>query len=110
MEHYLGHPAGLAVPRPLKNHIFHLRAAKMLDSLLSQHPGNCVGHIALTAAVRTNNGGYSIPGEDEVRIVGKGFKPSDFEALEFEHLWVCRLKHAKPRKIRPCESHESKPL
>ena len=55
------------------------------DALFAEDPGDRVSHVALAAAVRTNDGGDSVPSEDYFGVVGEGFEPSDFQAFEFEH-------------------------
>jgi hypothetical protein len=60
----------------------------VFDALLAQNPGNRVGNIALAAAVGADDGGDSVSCEDYFGVVGEGFKPSDFQTLEFEHLLV----------------------
>ena len=72
------HSAGRPVARSLKDHVFHLRAAQMLDTLLAEDPGDGVGHVALAAPVRPDDGGYSVTGKDEVSMVRKGLKARDF--------------------------------
>jgi hypothetical protein len=60
----------------------------MLNPLLSEDPRNRVGYVALAAAVWANDGGDPVSCEDYFGVVGEGFKPSDFQTLEFEHLLV----------------------
>ena len=85
MHDDFGHTAGLAVARTLEDDVFHLAAAQVLNPLLAQNPGDRVGDVALTAAVRADDGGYSVSCEDYFGVVGEGFEAGDFQALEFEH-------------------------
>jgi hypothetical protein len=64
----------------LKDHVFHLGATQVLNSLLAQNPGDRVSDVALAAAVWPDNSSYSITSEDEVSVVSEGLKARDFEA------------------------------
>src|SRR5689334_25337055 len=88
MHHDFGHAARRTIARALEDDVLHLTAAQMLHALLAEHPRNRIGHIALAAAVWANDGGDSISSEDYFGVVGEGFKPGDFQTLEFEHLLV----------------------
>jgi hypothetical protein len=88
VHHHFGHSTRRTVTRALEDHVLHLAATKMLNPLLSEDPRNRVGYVALAAAVWANDGGDSIPCEDYFSVVGEGFKPGDFQTLEFEHLLV----------------------
>jgi hypothetical protein len=79
------HAARRPVARALEDDVFHLAAAQVLNALLAEDPCDGVGNVALTAAVRTNDGSDSVSSEDYFGVVGEGFKASDFQALEFEH-------------------------
>src|SRR6185369_3328313 len=85
VHHDFGHAAWLPVARALKDDVFHLAAAQVLHALLAQNPGNRIGDVAFTAAVRTDDGGYPVSCEDYFGVVGEGFEAGDFQALEFEH-------------------------
>ena len=78
-------PLGWTVARALEDDVFHLAAAQVFNPLLAQNPGNRVGDVALAAAVRADDGGYSVSCEDYFGVVGEGFEAGDFQALEFEH-------------------------
>src|ERR1051326_5733815 len=81
VQHHFGHAARRPIARTLKDDVFHLAAAQMLDSLLAQHPGDRVGHVALSATVGPDDARYSVSSEDEVSMVGKGLEARYFEAL-----------------------------
>ena len=79
------HAAGRTITRALEDDVFHLAAAQVLNALLAEDPGNRVRDVALTAAVRTDDSGDSVSCEDYFSVIGEGFEPSDFQALQFEH-------------------------
>src|SRR5690349_22976062 len=88
MHHHFGHATRRTIARALKDDVLHFAATQMLHALLAEHPRDRVSYVALAAAVRTNDGGDSISCEDYFGVVGEGFKPGDFQTLEFEHLLV----------------------
>src|SRR5262245_42014864 len=55
-ETHFGGAGGLARIGAAENDIFHLVAAQALGALLAEHPRERVGHVALAAAVRSDNG------------------------------------------------------
>jgi hypothetical protein len=79
------HAAGGTITRALKDDVFHLAAAQVLNALLAEDPGNRVCDVTLAAAVWAYDGGDSVSSEDYFGVVGEGFEPSDFQALQFEH-------------------------
>ena len=79
--------ARLSVLRALKDDVLHLCAAQMLDSLLAQNPGDGVGNIALAAAIRSDHGGDTVTGKDNLCVVREGFETDDFQPLQFEHAY-----------------------
>ena len=85
MHHHFGHAAGRTIPRALKDHVLHLTATQVLDTLLAQDPGNRVGDVALATAVRPDNAGYAFTCEAEVSMVREGLESCDFETLKLEH-------------------------
>ena len=80
VENNFGHSTRQTVARALKDHVLHLAAAQMLDALLAQNPRDCVGHVALAAAVRSDNSSYAVTSEDEVSMIREGLKARNFEA------------------------------
>src|SRR5690242_6403900 len=99
MHHDFGHATRRPVACALKDNVLHFAAAQVLHALLAQHPGNRVRDVALTAAVWANDGGDSIPSEDYFGVVGEGFKPGDFQTLEFEHLLVHSSVFGQPLRL-----------
>ena len=85
VHHDFRHTTCGPVARSLKDDVFHLAAAQVLDTLLAQNPRNRVSNVAFAAAVRADDGGYSVSCEDYFGVVGEGFEAGDFQALEFEH-------------------------
>src|SRR5688572_9769351 len=85
VEHDFRHAAGLPIARALKDDIFHLATAQVLDALLAQNPGDRVGNVALAAAVRPDNCSYAVAGKAKVSMVRKGLESRDFETLKLEH-------------------------
>ena len=72
-----GHAAGLTVARALKDDILHLSAAQVLDSLLAQHPGDCVRNVTFAAAIRAYDRSDAVACEDNFRVIGEGFESGD---------------------------------
>ena len=58
---------------PREDNILHRRPAQLLDSLLTQHPPDCIRDIALAAAVRPHNSGYAVM-KFKFDLVCKGLK------------------------------------
>ena len=79
VQNHFGHSTRRTVARALKDHIFHLAAAQMLHALFAQNPGDRVGHVALAAAVGSDNSSYAVTSKDEVSMIRKGLKARDFE-------------------------------
>jgi hypothetical protein len=86
MQHDLGHAGRLAVFGSLENHVLHLSAAKALCALFAEYPGNGVGNVGLSAAVRADDSGYPVAGKDDFRVICKGFEACYLKALKLEHL------------------------
>ena len=63
MQHDLGHPAGLAVFRALKDDVLHFAAAQRFCALFAQHPRDRVGNVGLAAAVRADDRRYAVSGK-----------------------------------------------
>ena len=80
VQNNFGHSTRRAIARALKDHVLHLATAQMFDALLPQNPGDRVGHIALAAAVRSDNSSYAVTSEDEVSMIRKGLEARNFEA------------------------------
>ena len=74
-------PLGWTIARALKDDVLHLAAAQMLYALLAQNPGDRIGNVALAAAIRPDDAGDSVTGEDDFSVVREGFKAGDFEAF-----------------------------
>ena len=71
---HIGIAQGLSHLRSRKNHILHGHATQLFDALLSQHPPDRVGHIALPGAVRPHDPRDAVV-EFEINLICKGFKP-----------------------------------
>src|SRR5262249_10822144 len=99
MHHDFSHPTWWTIARALKDHIFHFAAPQMLHALLAEDPRDRVSYVAFAAAVRANDGGDSISCEDYFGVVGEGFKPSDFQRLEFEHVLVVGVVLGQPLRL-----------
>ena len=56
-----------------ENYILHRLPAQTFGRLLAEHPSHRIGYIALAAAVRAYDRGYTLA-EFEYRFIGKGFK------------------------------------
>src|SRR5687768_9396629 len=78
VHHDLSHSAGWSIAGTLEDNVLHFSAAKVFYALFTQHPGDGVGHIALSAAIWADNGGYSVSCEDYFGVVGEGLKAGDF--------------------------------
>ena len=74
----LGHAHGLGFVRTIENAVLHLASAEGFCALFAQDPADCVGYIALAAAVRADDGGHS-RFELELRFVRKALKTGHFE-------------------------------
>ena len=59
-----------------EEHVFHPLAAQALGALLTHHPRDGVGDVALAAAVRPDDGGHALV-EGQLRAIGKRFEPVD---------------------------------
>ena len=77
-ERYLGKAFGFSKIRPHKNDIFHFRAAQIFRGLLTEHPADGVGNVALAAAVRTDDRGDAFV-KFQDGFIRKGFKPLHFQ-------------------------------
>jgi hypothetical protein len=86
VHHDFGHPARRPIASTLEDDVLHLTAAQVLNALLAKDPRDRVGYVALTATIWANDGSDPISCKDYFGVVGEGFKPSDFQTLEFEHL------------------------
>src|SRR6478736_3327430 len=98
---HFSHATGRPIPRPLKNDILHFTTTEMLHALFAQHPGNGVRDVALAATIRPDDGCYSVSSEDDLCVIGEGFKTVDFQALKFEHALGCSV-------IRPASRPETR--
>mgnify|MGYP007079157465 CR=1 FL=1 len=58
----------LSVFRSGKNDILHGTASKLLCSLLSQHPADCICHIALSTSVWAHDSRNSIVNSNLIRL------------------------------------------
>ena len=77
---HLGSARGLPRIAPVEDDVFHAIAAQALRALLAQHPRDGVGHIALPAAVRSDDGGHPAI-EGEMHAIGERLEAGDFELL-----------------------------
>jgi len=78
VHHDFGHPTRLPVAWALEYHVLHLAAAQVFYALFTQHPRDRVGDVALTAAIRADDGSDSVSSEDDFGVVGEGFEAGDF--------------------------------
>ncbi len=70
-----------ALLRAAENHVLHFSAAaQLLGARLSQHPADCVGDIAFSAAVRSHHSGDP-PLDGDADAVRKRFKALYFQRL-----------------------------
>ena len=77
---HLGGAGGLARVAAVEDHVFHPVAAQALGALLAQHPGDGVGHVALAAPVRPDDGGDAAI-EGQMRAIGERLEAGDFKLL-----------------------------
>src|SRR5262249_4145265 len=77
---HLGRRRRLPRVAAAEQHVFHPLAAQALRALLSHHPRDRVGHVALAAAIRTDDGGHAMV-EGELRAIGERLEAVDFETL-----------------------------
>src|SRR5689334_5534170 len=85
-KRYLSHSRGLALASTGKDHIFHAHAAQALGGLLTQHPGNSVRDVRLTAPIGPHHGGNAFAGELQLRAITEGLESEDLQLLKFEQL------------------------
>ena len=53
---------------------------QLLDLLLTEHPADCIGNIALSASVRSHDAGDAVV-EFKYDLIGKGFESLYFNAF-----------------------------
>ena len=80
-QRHLRRPGRLAGVAAAEDDVFHLVAAQALGALLTEHPGERVGDIALAAAVGADDGGDAAV-EGQLGAIGKRLESGDFEAIE----------------------------
>ena len=91
-----GGGAGPPTVAAVEDHVLHPVAAQALGALLSEHPRDRIGEVALAAPVRPDDGSDALV-ERELGAVGERFETGDFEAFE---------THSDPRsrlRWRVCE-------
>jgi hypothetical protein len=54
--------------------------------LLTQHPGNSVGNIGLSAPVGAHHGGNAFARKFQFRAITEGLESQDLQLLKFEQL------------------------
>ena len=74
-------PVGGRVPVPLKMTSAMRSPRSDARALLTQHPGDGVGKIGLSATIRSHHGGHAI-GKFQPRSVREGFEPEQFEFFQ----------------------------
>ncbi len=78
---YLRGRGRLARIAAIEDDVFHLLATQALRALLTHHPGDGVGDVALAAAVRADDGGHALV-EGKLRPVRKGLEAVYFKTFE----------------------------
>ena len=86
MQHDLGHSRRFAIFGALEDDVLHLGAAKRLRPLFTEYPGDSVGNVRFSAAIRADNGGYPVAGKDDLRVIRERFEACYLKALKLEHL------------------------
>src|SRR5512134_3303212 len=81
LQPYFRSGGRLARVAPAKDDVFHPIAAKALGTLLTEHPRQGIDDIALPAAIRPDDGRYSLV-EAQLRPVGKTLEAGDFDAIQ----------------------------
>ncbi len=80
----LGHAEGLALLRPGEDHVVRASRAQRSVRLLPEHPAHRIGHVALSRAVRADDG-VDAGLEHEARRVGEGLEAVESELLQAAH-------------------------
>ena len=79
-DSHIGKSLGFSHLRTGEDHILHGGTSELFYFLLTEHPADCIGNIALSASIRTNDAGNSVV-EFKYDLIGKGFEPLDFDTL-----------------------------
>ena len=69
-DRHVGKSLRFSKLRTSKNNVLHRAAAQLPASLLTEHPAHCIGDIALTAAVRSDDARDSVV-ELKQNFIGK---------------------------------------
>ena len=85
-QRHFGHARGLAVARAGEDDVFHARAAQRLGRLLAQHPGDGVGNVGFSAAVRPHNSGDAVAVEFQLGAVAERLESQNLQLLQFQHV------------------------
>ena len=84
-----GGGAGSPGVAAIEDDVLHPVAAQALGALLSEHPRDRIGDVALAAPVRSDDGSDALV-EGELSAIGERFETGDFEAFETH-------SHPRPR-------------
>ena len=79
----LGHAERLMGVRAVEDDVLHLGAAERLRTLLSENPPDCVGDVALAAAIGTDNGRHA-RFEFQLGFFREALETDKFEALKIQ--------------------------
>ena len=79
-DRHIGKSLGFSCLCAGEDHVLHGRTSELLYLLLTEHPADCVGNIALSTSVRTNDAGDSVV-EFKYDLICKGFESLYFDTL-----------------------------
>ena len=77
---HIGKSLGLSRLCAGEDHILHGGTSELLYLLLTEHPADCIGNIALSASVWANDAGNSVV-EFKYDLIGKGFESLYFDTF-----------------------------
>ena len=92
--------------RPRKDDVLHRAASEGLGTLLSEHPPDCVGNIALSRTIRSYNSRNAVV-ELKQDSVCKGFKTLNFKRFQIHRIGFLIIENgrgASHQRPRPDES------
>ncbi len=69
-DRHIGKTLRFSLFRARENNVLHAVAAKLFCTLFAEYPAHCIRHIALAAAVWSDNAGNPVP-EFKNNLVGK---------------------------------------
>jgi hypothetical protein len=76
-QRHFGHAVGLAVASAGEDNVFHAGSAEGLGGLLAQHPGDSVGNIGLSTAIRADDARDAFTLELQFRAVTERLEAED---------------------------------